>query len=759
MKKNVLNKAFISLLAISFALSNASCSLYNKVFCYSDKKLSEVTKKEAVKKSTPKVEKKSPPKNKAKVAPKNVVPKAKVAPKNVVKVAPKKANAKKLILAFDPIFTSNMVLQQDAPITFYGKSAAKAKVTVNFAGLTVKVKANSKGAWKAQFPAMKGGFTPYTVVASIEGKTITLSNILIGEVWFCSGQSNMQMPVGAKFKRGWTAKNCETEVAKANYPYIRYASQALIGSHRISLPARLRETTWVVTSPLVTAKYSATAYFFGRELFKKLNVPIGLINASWGGTKIEPWIPQDCFKGIRPDEQLVKKYDLPKDKLKKLLDADEKRYLTEYNVWEKAYNNFEKDKLNLPLLKEFYQLNFNAKNWATSIGAMINCSGTYLYRAKFILPKRLINNKNINLFVPQIAPKAVVYLNGKEIGSWTGSMPASKRNLILSLPQSFFNNGDNVIAIKADYYRLDRHARFLMGQLPNVRVSNGSAMINKLPFKVKLVYKASIKDLKMKSLVGPFSLPFQSHQFQGALYNGMVEAWTKLPIRGVIWYQGCSNAGQKHYYVLHKRLIESWRKKWNNPTMPFLIVQLAGFEPSAVNTWKTSNPTKVSGYALTRDIQQEMLKVKNVGLACAIDIGEARNIHPANKQDVGLRLALEAQRIAYGKKIVSQGPLYKSCAIEGNKIRVFFNNADSGLITSDKKAPNGFAIAGADGNFVWANATIDGKTVVVSSPKVTAPKYVRYAYVGYRGDLNLQNKAGLPAYPFTSLANKFSDKD
>jgi sialate O-acetylesterase len=154
-----------------------------------------------------------------------------------------------------------------------------------------------------------------------------------------------------------------------------------------------------------------------------------------------------------------------------------------------------------------------------------------------------------------------------------------------------------------------------------------------------------------------------------------------------------------------------------------------------------------------------MLKVKNVGLACAIDIGEARNIHPANKQDVGLRLALEAQRIAYNKKIVSQGPLYKSCAVEGDKIRVFFDNADSGLITSDKKAPNGFAIAGADGKFVWANAVIDKNTVVVSSPSVKAPKYVRYAYVGYRGDLNLQNKEGLPSYPFTSLANKFSDQD
>ena len=754
MLKPIISKVSIILLAISFVLTNASCTLYKQVFSAKEEKTCPIAKK--TQKTTPEVAKKSVP---TKPAPKKVAPQKIVKPTQKTKLVTPKVSAKKLALAFDPVFTSNMVLQQDKPITFFGKTSAKEKVTVTFNGKTIKVKADSKGNWKAQFPAMKGAFTPFTVTAEIEGKKISINNVLIGEVWFCSGQSNMQMPIGAKFRRGWSAKNCEVEVAKADYPYIRYTSQALVPSHRTILPANLREKSWVVTTPLVTANYSATAYFFGRELFKKLNVPIGLINSSWGGTRIETWIPQDCFKGIPHDENIVKKYDISGDKLKKVILAEEKRYLAAYNLWEKSYKEFEKSQQALPILKDFYQVNFNAKGWTTGFGSFFSGSGTNLYRTKFILPKRLVNNKNITIFVPEIAPTATVYLNGKVIGSWSGNMPASKRNLTVSLPQSAFNKTDNVLAIKADYYRMDNVGRALMRRLPNVRISNGSAMITKLAFKVKTAYKATLKELKMKALVTPFNLPFKSHQFQGALYNGMVDSWTKLPIRGVIWYQGCSNAGKKHYYVLHKRLIEAWRKKWNNPQMPFLIVQLAGYEPSAVNTWKTTNPTRVNGYALTRDIQQEMLKIKNVGLACAIDIGEVKNIHPANKQDVGLRLALEAQRIAYGKKIVSQGPLYKSCAIEGNKIRVFFDNSETGLITSDKKAPNGFAIAGADGNFVWANATIDGKTVVVSSPKVTAPKYVRYAYVGYRGDLNLQNKAGLPAYPFTSLANKFSDKD
>ena len=756
MKKQFTLKFFVSLVAMSLAFANTSCSLYHKVFSSNEKTQNIPSKKVDVKKTSTTSVKVTKEKSKAKQV---AVPvKTQVVSKNVsAKAVPKKVNNKKIALSLNSVFTNNMVLQQDAPITFFGKVTPKGKVEVSFAGKTVKVDAQANGNWEAKFPSMKGGFTPYTVTVSSHGTTITLNNILIGEVWFCSGQSNMQMPVGAKFKRGSTAKNCETEVAKSDYPYIRYVSQVLKHSHQNVLDADLRDKSWVVTSPLTTAKYSATAYFFGRELFKNLNVPIGLINSSWGGTRIEPWIPQDSFKGIAHDEKIVKKYNLPKAELDKLLAADWQRYVNEYNAFEKAYAAYEKSLTPSNELSDFTKINFSTKNWTAAPGKLAyGKAGTKLFRAVFLLPKRMVNDKNITIYVPEIAPAATVYLNGKIIGSWTGNLPQGKRNLTVSLPQSSFNKGANVLAIKADYYNLDNASRVLMTRLSSVRLNNGTAMINRLGFRTTISKIVNYKNLKVKTPT-PFGLPFQRHQFQGALYNSMVAAWTKLPIRGVIWYQGCSNSGQMHYYVLHKRLIEAWRNKWNNPQMPFIIVQLAGYEPGAVNTWRQSDPTKAHRFALTRDIQMEMLKIKNVGLACAIDIGEVNNIHPANKQDVGLRLALEAQRIAYGKNIVSQGPLYKSTAIEGNKIRVFFNNAQSGLKTSDNKSPNGFAIAGADGKFVWANAVIEKDTVVVSSPKVVSPKYVRYAYVGYRGDCNLQNKEGLPAYPFTSLANQYSD--
>jgi sialate O-acetylesterase len=234
------------------------------------------------------------------------------------------------------------------------------------------------------------------------------------------------------------------------------------------------------------------------------------------------------------------------------------------------------------------------------------------------------------------------------------------------------------------------------------------------------------------------------------MYNGMVDGWTRLPIRGIIWYQGCTNIGTMRYYPLLKTLIADWRAKWNEPELPFMIAQLAGRGYPGQKDWKNSNPNKPYGNALTRDIQQQMMKLPNVGVACTIDIGKLVGAHPANKQDVGKRLALEAERIVYGKNIVSRGPLFESATPENNAIRVTFKYAESGLKTSDGKAPGAFAVAGADKKFVWAQAKIDGKTVLVSSPAVKAPKYVRYAYAGFRGDCNLQNAEGLPAYPFRS---------
>ena len=663
-------------------------------------------------------------------------------------------------LKVDPVFSSNMVLQQQKPITFFGSADKGTSVTVEFNGKTITAKADDKGEWKAVFPPMRAGNTNFTVKISDGKKTVVLNDVLIGEVWFCSGQSNMQMPVGRVFRRGWSAENCEKEVANAKYPQIRYAFQRLVQSHNKELPAQYSNAKgWVKCDPSNAHYFSATAYFFGRKLHQDLKVPVGLINASWGGTRIEPWISDAGYQasGIEQDLKTIQRFKL-NDQQKKDYEAKEaKRFADAMAAWHPL---FEKAGAAAKAKAAGWEAaNFDDSSWQPG---RVENSPKYIarwYRTKFNLPAYL-KGKTVLLSIGKVGEKADLYLNGTRIAGWEADAPETEKTVRVTLkPDQLVQDGPNVLAVRGEFFynwtnisNMNNRA-YMSNILQRTVLSSGKARmtINK-NWKQNDEFACTKKETGDKWAPKFLNIPYKNQQFQSNLYNGMVAAWTKLPIRGVIWYQGCSNAGQPHYYPLHKALIADWRTRWNNPEMPFLIVQLAGFEPARAKNWQTADATKVSGYALTRDIQLQMLNLPNVGLACAIDIGEAANIHPANKQDVGKRLALEAERIAYGMDVVSRGPLFLSASPENGAIRVRFRNVDSGLKTTDGKAPGAFAIAGADGKFVWADAKIDGKDVLVSSPKVKDPKYVRYAYAGYRGDCNLQNKEGLPAYPFRSDA-------
>ena len=663
----------------------------------------------------------------------------------------------------DTVFSSNMVLQQQKPIAFFGTADPGAEVKVQFDGKTVTAKAAPDGSWKADFPAMKAGSTPYTVTVSDGKNTIELKDVLIGEVWFCSGQSNMQMPIGQKFRRGWSALNCEQEVANAKYPEIRYAFQTLVPSHNVPLPARYKPASgWVKCSPETAHYFSAVSYFFGRKLYQDLKVPIGLINASWGGTRIEPWISQEGYKAFGPagDLKLVEQFKIDAAAKKAYEEKEAKRFADGMKAWHPLFEAAGADAR--AKARTWSDADFDDSAWTPASEAFPRTYTVRWFRLKFNLPKNL-RGKTVTFKLNKVAEKADLWLNGKRIGGWNADDPESAKSVNITLkPDQLDQTAANVLAIRGEYF----HGIACRGQLRTLlragaSLSAGPARIA-LAKGWKMSDEFSCSPAKTGKKTAPLSIqvPYQSHQFQSNLYNGMVAAWTRLPVRGVIWYQGCSNNGRIHYYPLHKTLIADWRARWNNPEMPFLIVQLAAFEPARAKTWQTADPNQPSGYPLTRDIQQRMMiELPNVGLACAIDIGEPANIHPANKQDVGKRLALEAERIAYGKNIVSRGPLFESAKPEGNAIRVTFKYADNGLKTSDGKAPGAFAVAGADGKFVWAEAKIDGKTVLVSSPKVKEPKFVRYAYAGYRGDCNLQNAEGLPAYPFRSDAVDYSKVD
>ena len=245
-------------------------------------------------------------------------------------------------LKVDPVFSSNMVLQQERPIAFFGSADPGSSVTVEFNGKKVTVKAGDDGKWRAEFPAVKAGETAYTVRISDGKKSVTLKDVLVGEVWFCSGQSNMQMPVGKVFRRGWSAENCEEEVRNATDPQIRYAFQRLVSSQIDRQPARYSQATgWVKCSPDVAHYFSATAYFFGRKLRQDLKVPIGLVNASWGGTRIEPWISEEGYKqaGLDHEAGQIDRFKMTPEEKKAFEAKEQERFSREMAAW---YPNFEK---------------------------------------------------------------------------------------------------------------------------------------------------------------------------------------------------------------------------------------------------------------------------------------------------------------------------------------------------------------------------------------------------------------------------------
>ncbi len=490
------------------------------------------------------------------------------------------------------IFNDNMVLQRDMPVPVWGWADKGEEVSVTFGSQAKRTVADQDGKWMVKLDAMKANKNP--VEMTVKGKnTVSCKNVLVGEVWLCSGQSNMERSVARSLNR-------KEEVAKASYPEIRY-----LGVNQKSSDYELSDVTcsdWKICSPKVVERFSGVAYFFGRTLYKKLDVPVGLIHSSWGGSPIERWL---CPQGIR-------------------------------------------------MVPELNQLREKVDGWDVTFGKGRQAFAAYLAEMK-----------NWN----QKAEKAL----------------DAKQN-IPTPPED-----------------------------PRVDVDQ----------------RAPLK-----------------------YYNAMIYPLIPFAIRGVIWYQGESNGndGMAYFHKMNA-LVKGWRKVWGQGDFPFIFVQIANYKADK------KVPGAGDGYAGLRDAQKQSLEIPNTGMVVTIDIGETRDIHPKNKQDVGKRLARWALADTYGVSIVPSGPLYKSHKIEGNKIRIFFDYVGGGLMVGEKNGlapvkeiPNGklkrFAIAGKDRKFYWAEAVIDGDTVVVSSDKVSAPVAVRYAYSANPLGCNLYNKAGLPASPF-----------
>ena len=610
------------------------------------------------------------------------------------------------VVTLPSVFTDHMIVQRDQPVKLWGKADPDESVCVTFNGQTMETKAGKDGIWRVQLDAMPYG-GPYEM--AIKGKnTVTLSNILIGDIWVCSGQSNMGFVVAA-------STDGQAEALNANYPKIRLLT---INYSMSNVPQQEANTRgeWVECSPQTVERFSAVGYFFGRELHRELDIPIGLINASYGGTNIETWtsIPM-----MQTQSDYV-------EKLNVLNSPDFAGYLANENrpdlgkILETEPGKVQK----------WYLPKTDVSQWKTTqLPAQwsrdgIKGLGVVWYRKEFTLTAEQVKAP-ITICLGMIDDGDETYLNGQKIGT----TPAYNTERRYPVCPNGLIAGKNVLVVKVvnwggDAGMYDKADRMYC-QTNDMRI----------PFQGEWRYKISAM-IDVLDNITP-------NDFPSLLYNTMISPLTDIPIKGVIWYQGESNIVEAYKYrTLFPNLITDWRQAWNQGDFPFYFAQLpnwsAPVEQPAESEWSEF-----------RESQHLALRLPNTGEAVTIDIGDAEDIHPRNKQEVGYRLALNALTKAYGKHKVYSGPEYQSMKIEGNKAILTFTHTGSGMIAKGKYGYlTGFSIAGEDQKFVWAKAFIEGDTIVVSSDEISRPVAVRYAWANNPDDACLYNKEGLPASPF-----------
>jgi sialate O-acetylesterase len=632
-----------------------------------------------------------------------------------------KTNSPAENITINPLFTDNMVLQQKQDIPVWGMAEPGGEVLVIFNEQQQKVIADENGKWKISLsPVMAGG--PYELVIKGE-KTHRIKNVMVGEVWICSGQSNMEMPIGGIGK----VTNYKEEIKNSSFPNIRLL---MVEKVMATTPQdKIVSNGWVECSPETSPGFSAVAYFFGRYLHKELNVPIGLIQSAYGGTIIETWTSGVTLKQMPEFAEIVEKIESDKTTNKEK-EIEKTRKLAEWP------DKIEEILVNSGTLNHSFQnTDYNTNDWQTMNlptyweACDIYVDGVVWFSKDVDVPMSW-DGENLMLTLGKINDYDITWFNGKRVGRGTDVNDLR----VYKIPDSIVKVGQNRIVVQV----LDiGGSGGLYGPAEDMKLSSSNKSISLVGD-----WKFKLDPIKMDI----HKLPEKQDQNAGVhrptvLYNGMINPLLPYGIRGVIWSQGASNAERSYQYrELFKAMIKDWRIAWAQGDFPFMFAQFANYmkvEPQPVeNAW-----------AELREAQAMALQLPNTGMAVTIDIGEAKDIHPKNKQDMGKRLALSALATVYGKDIPYSGPLYKSMKIEGNKIRLQFTNTDKGLkIKGDNKLKE-FAIAGKDKKFIWAEAKIEGDEVIVSNTKIENPVAVRYGWAA-NPQCNLYNGADLPASPF-----------
>ncbi|WP_343697063.1 sialate O-acetylesterase [Flavobacterium sp.] len=629
---------------------------------------------------------------------------------------------KKIILAILIVFNANaqiklprlisdgMILQCDTKVNIWGWAAPKEKIELDFNHKTYKTTTAEDGKWQIELPSQKAG-GPYEVTLKASN-TIVLKNILFGDVWICSGQSNMELPMERlkdKYKE---------YIAKSENPNIR---QFVVPDEYYFKEERadFSSGSWISANPQNILQFSGVAYFFALEIYEKYKIPIGLINTALGGSPAESWISEENIKKF-PNyyEEYLKFKD---GKLEKQIDENDRKVSSDwYKLLNETDSGLKNNWRNSIEISDWKEMNIPGY-WAD--GELGNVNGSVWFKKEFTLEK--IKENQVKIILGRIVDADSVFVNGNFIGTTSYQYPPR----IYSFNTNILKEGKNEITVRI------------------INNSGKGGFITDKPY--ELIIGDQTIDLKgnWKYKLGSKMLPLPGQTFVRwkpvGLYNAMIAPLKNYSVKGVLWYQGESNTkNPSEYSALMETLITNWRTQWKQEKLPFLLVQLANYmEPK-------TEPAE-SNWAALRQQQLNTLKVSNTGLAVTIDLGEWNDIHPLNKFDVGKRLALQARKLAYGEKnLIASGPIFKSMERKENKLIIRFSDVGTGLFIKNGSELKEFAIAGNDGKFVWAKAIIEGEKIIVWNDTISNPEKVRYAWADNPTEANLYNKENLPASPF-----------
>ena len=615
-------------------------------------------------------------------------------------------------------FGDNMVLQRDVEVPIWGWSDPGDEVRVIVRGKLKETVADVDGCWMVKLDPLKVG-DPFPIRVVGSHNEINLTNVVAGEVWVCSGQSNMAWTVNR-------SANAREEIAKGDYPDIRHF-QVNRATH-VERQLVCENSGWQACSPATVGEFTAVGYYFARKLHRELKVPIGLVNTTWGGTIVETWTSGGSLESQPDFVDRVAKIRASAGSLEKA----KQDFEAEMQKWQERHDAAMDEAMQKsesfagPLDDSNWKLHNVPGRWEQQ--GLPRFDGLAWYRRSVEIPQQWVG-KELALSLGTIDDNDRTFVNGRQVGETIGWDQA--RNY--KIPAELTAEKNLTIAIQVND---TGGAGGFYGKPDKLSVSGPDGDPIALSGKWRFQKTDAFKQLPARPRMGGLQGP----NHPTLLFNAMVNPLIPLKFKGVVWYQGEGNADRAHQYqTLFPLLINDWREQWKTE-FPFYWVQLANFKAVA-------NQPGPSEWAELREAQTMALKLPKTGEAVIIDIGNARNIHPKNKQDVGKRLALIALKQDYGRELIHSGPRYREMKIEGNKIRLMFDFAE-GIKASDGKDLARFEIAAADKKFVWADAVIKDGSVVVSSANVDEPVAARYAWANNPEGCNLTNESGLPASPF-----------